>query len=162
MAAGGKTPFKMRSILVVVQFMISIILIILTAGIHQQLQFIQTERLGFNKEYLVVIPVRDENIQLNFKAIKNSLLSLPGVSNITAISNFPWEQGYYGFPASAEGMPDDANWNISTLLVDHDFVKTFGIEIVQGRAFSEEFATDGGKHLFLMRLQLKIWVGNMQ
>lgn len=145
----GKKPFRMRSILVVTQFMISIVLIIVTAGIHNQLQFIQTERLGFNKEHLVVIPVRDENIQRNFKAIKNSLLAQPEITNVTAISNFPWEQGYYGFPAKAEGMADDADWNISTFLVDHDFIETFGMEIVEGRAFSEEFGSDAGEAFIL-------------
>ena len=147
--AANRAPRRLRSILVVTQFIISIVLIMVVAGIHEQLRFIQSGRLGFDKNHIVVIPIRDEEVQRNYEAIKNSLLSQAGVLSATALSNFPWEQGFYDFPIKAEGMADDTDWNMFTLIVDHDFVQAFGAEIVAGRAFSKAFATDVGRAFIL-------------
>jgi len=139
---GGRTPLRLRAILVVMQFIISIALIAVTVVVNQQLHFIQNQRLGFDKKHLIVIPIRDETVQQNFDAVKNSFLSQTGISQVTAISNFPWERGYYDFFIHAEGMRPEAKFNMPTFLVDQDFIRTFGMEIVAGREFSTDYATD--------------------
>ena len=139
-ATGGAPRF--RSVLVVLQFTISIALIIVTMIVSGQLSYIQNKQLGFNKEQIVVIPVRDEVIQNNFETVKNSLLSHSDVLSAAALSNFPWKSGFYGFPGHADGMPEDIEMNLPILLVDHDFVKTFEMEILNGRDFSKDFSTD--------------------
>ena len=58
--------------------------------ITEQLQFIQSNRLGFEKEHLVVIPVREDKVQKNFEAVQHSLAASPGIVSITALSNFAW------------------------------------------------------------------------
>ena len=146
---GGRAPLRLRAILVVAQFAISITLIVVTAAVQAQLQFIQKQRLGFNKNHIVVLPIRDEAVQSNFAAIKNSLLAQTGVAQATAISNFPWENGYYDFRLNAEGLPPETQVNMPTLLVDYDFIHTFGMELVAGRDFSREHATDA-KEAFIL------------
>ncbi len=151
----ARGPKQLRSALVVLQFVISIALIIVTAGIHKQLNFIQNNRLGFEKEYVVVIPIRDDALQNNYVTLKNRVLANAGVISATAISNFPWESGYYGFPIKAEGMAQDDNTNMATLLVDPDFDKTFGIEIVEGRGFSRDRISDAGEAFILNQAAIK-------
>jgi len=145
----SRATHRLRSALVVTQFIISIVLIVGATGIHQQLRFVQSGRLGFDKEHLVAIPVRDQEVQRNYEAIKNKLLSQSGVLSATVLSNFPWEEGFNDFPIKAEGMADETDWNMFTLIVDHDFVQTFGAKMVAGRPFSKSFATDVGKAFIL-------------
>jgi putative ABC transport system permease protein len=153
--SGGRSPLRIRAILVVAQFIISISLIAVTMIVHAQLRFIQEKRLGFDKERLVVIPIRDEAVQQNFVAVKNSLLAQTGVANVTAISNFPWEQGYYDFFIHAEGMSPETRLNMPTFLVGHDFVRTLGMEIVAGRDFSRERTTDAQEAFILNEAAVK-------
>ncbi len=150
-----RAPVRLRAVLVVAQFLVAIALMIATLVINEQLQFMQGNRLGFNKEHLLVIPVRDENVQQNFEAVKNSLAALPGVVSITALSNFPWQQGFYDFTLKAEGMAPETNWNAPTLLGDHDFISTFGMEIVEGRAFSKAFGADAEEAFILNEAAVK-------
>jgi putative ABC transport system permease protein len=152
---GGRSPLRLRAVLVVVQFVISIGLIVVTLVVNEQAQFIQNKRLGFDKERLVVVSLRDEAMQQNLAAIKNALLSQSGVSDVTTISNFPWEQGYYDFYIRAEGMKADEKFNMPTLLVDHDFIRAFGMEIVAGREFSKEHTTDAQEAFILNEAAVK-------
>jgi len=152
---GGRSPLRLRAVLVVVQFVISIGLIVVTTVVNEQVQFIQDKHLGFEKEHLVTISIRDEAMQQNFAAIKNGLLSKTGVAQVSAISNFPWEQGYYDFYIRAEGMKPDEKFNMPTLLVEHDFVRTFGMEIVAGREFLKEHTTDAQEAFILNEAAVK-------
>jgi len=151
----GRTPLHLRAVLVVVQFVISIGLIVVTAIVNKQLHFIQNKRLGFDKERVVIIPIRDDAVQQNFAAVKNGLLSQTGVTHATAISNFPWEQGYYDFYIRAEGMSPEAKLNMPTLLVDDDFIRAFGMQIVAGRDFSKEHITDAQEAFILNEAAVK-------
>ncbi len=139
---GARTPLRLRALLVVLQFAISIGLMGITYVVNRQLDFMQNKRLGFNKEHVVIIPVRDEEVQKNFETIKNRLLANSNVLTATALSNFPWRGGFYDFPIQAEGLPAGAHMVLPVLIVDHDFIRTFGIELAAGRDFSREFTTD--------------------
>ncbi|MFQ5629694.1 MAG: ABC transporter permease, partial [bacterium] len=150
-----RRPIRLRSVLVVAQFVISIALIIITAGIHKQLLFIQNNRLGFEKEHIIVIPIRDDALQNKYTTFKNGILSNSGIMSATALSNFPWAQGYYGFPMLAEGMAQDADANIATLIVDPDFIDAFGIQIVEGRGFSKELVSDAGSAFIINEAAVK-------
>jgi putative ABC transport system permease protein len=143
-ASGQRSALRFRSVLVVTQFAISIALIIVTYVVSGQLNFIQNKRLGFNKEHIVVIPIRDAETQNNYEILKNALVAQPDVLDAAVLSNFPWQSGFYDFPVHAEGMREDAELNFPVLLVDHDFVRTFGMEVVEGRDFAKEFTTDKG------------------
>lgn len=147
--AGNTAGIRFRSLLVVVQFAISIALIINANIIRDQLYFLKNKSLGFSKEQIVVVPVRDEVIQKNWTAIKNKLLTNPDIVAVTATSTIPGIDRDIDFPVKLEGMSDYADWNMPVMLVDHDFNKTFDIDILQGRDFSEEFATDQSSAIIL-------------
>lgn len=149
LSPGKGKPFRLRPALVVFQFVISVALIVMTFGVNRQLDFLRSERLGFDKERVMIIPIREEEMQDNFQTFKNQFLNLPGVAQAAAISNLPWQQGFYDFPVRAEGYGDDTSWNLPTLIVDEDFIRTFGMEIVQGRDFSKERPSDAAEAFIL-------------
>ncbi len=151
----GRGPRRVREGLVTFQFIISIGLIIVTLVVDQQLRFVQSERLGFKKDHLIVIPLREEEIQQNYDTIKHGLLSQAGVLHATALSNFPWQEGYYDFPVRAEGMSENTRWNMPTLIGDHDFIRTFGMEIIAGREFSKMHTTDAQAAFILNETAVK-------
>ncbi|MGH7600956.1 MAG: ABC transporter permease, partial [bacterium] len=153
--SGSRLQLRIRAILVVAQFIISISLIAVTMIVHTQLRFIQDKRLGFDKERLVVISIRDEAVQNNFAAVKNNLLAQTGVAQVSAISNFPWAQGYYDFFIHAEGMSPETKLNMPTLLVEQDFIRALDMQIIAGRDFAKEHSTDAQEAFILNEAAVK-------
>jgi len=151
----GRSPLRLRSLLVTMQFIISITLICVTYLVHRQLDFVQNKRLGFNKEHIVIVPIRDDEIQKNFSTVKNRLQSQSSVQGVTALSNYPWRTGFYGFPVKAEGQSDDTEMSMQTLIVDHDFIRTFGMELVAGRDFSKDVTSDATEAFILNESAVK-------
>lgn len=127
---------------VVFQFVTAIFLLVATFTIQQQLRFIQQKNLGLQAEQLMIVPIRDDSIQNNFNTAKELMLSVPGVNSVSAISNFPWERGYYNFQSTINGQGKSIDANLQTLLVEEDFVPTLQMEMVQGRSFSRDFGSD--------------------
>lgn len=139
--AGAKDSW-LRSGLVVFQFTISIILIVGTAVVFKQLNFIQNKKLGFNKEQVIIL--HDTfTLGSQLEAFKNEMLRKPGIINASASSFLPVRSSRSDMTFWPQGRPDNANvvsmqfWN-----VDEDYVPTFGMEIIVGRNFSEKFSTD--------------------
>ncbi len=149
LTTGGSSKIQFRSVLVVLQFAISIGLIINSNVIRDQLNFIKQKNLGFSKEQIIVVPVRDEVIQQNWLSIKNTLLANSNIQNVTATSTIPGIDRDMDFPIKLEGMTEYVAWNMPTMLVDHDFLKTFEMEIVKGRDFSTAFTTDTSDAMIL-------------
>ena len=137
---------RLRKTLVVVQFAISIILIVAVGVIDNQLRFIQSKDLGFNKEQIVIVPIRDNAMTGSIAAFKQELLSQPGVVSAAASGNLPGG-GDWGFPLYPEGIPDDQRPPARILAVDHDFIDTYQMEVVAGRNFSDQGADAQGAFL---------------
>ncbi len=131
-----------RKGLVVFQFFISTGLIFGTFIVTQQLDFLQNERLGFNKEQVAIIPVRETTDQFNIKSLKEEILRIPGVESAAAVSGVPGiSSGIHAFGA----VPDDNKTDtlgIMTITSDHSFVETLQLNLLEGRDFSETFSTD--------------------
>lgn len=138
--ASGVKNSRLRDVLVVFQFCVSIILIAGTIIVYQQLQYVQNRNLGFQKEQILVI----HNVwQMNKQgdAFKQSVLRTPGVASASLTSTLP------GHPTgnSAFQIEGDASnepyllWQVRT---DFDFLKTMGINMAQGRDFSIEHPSD--------------------
>jgi putative ABC transport system permease protein len=130
---------NIRIMLVVFQFTVSIFLIVGTLTIFSQLRFMNNRDLGFNKENLVIIPVKDARIRSQIEQIKQSLLQYPGVSNITSVSNIPGGR-INNNPLSHDEQSEPVM--ASEVSVDYNYVETLGLSIVQGRDFSREFGAD--------------------
>lgn len=139
---GQKNKSLFRNTLVVFQFFITTLLIVGTIVIFQQLQFMQTKKLGYNKEQVLVINdayALDKNVQ----AFKNKLLDNPAIQS-ASVSGFlpvPSSRNSSSFFKSKTPSQENAilmaNWT-----VDHDYAKTMGLEILAGRDFDRQQSTD--------------------
>jgi putative ABC transport system permease protein len=137
----GKKKTRFRSIMVIGQFVISIVLLSSTLVLNKQMRFIQAKDLGYEKENLVCI----WNNKLNWNEINNlkdDLLKNPMIKSATI-------SGYLPIPSTSgrnvlykDGISSTrfSTYNISN--VDHDYINTLGINIKKGRGFSKDFPTD--------------------
>ena len=137
-----KKVVSLQSAFVILQFTIAVIMIIATVVMQSQMNYIRNKDLGLKKEQVVILPVRDEKIQESFEVVKNKLLQVNGVTEISAISNFPWERGYYDFQTKINNAGNEVRANAPTLLVDEDFIRTLDMKMAKGRNFSKDFKTD--------------------
>lgn len=136
----GRKGSALRTILVVSQFSVSVLLIILTVVAYKQMHLIRNTELGFTREQIVHIQVNDQ-LRESHKSFKERLLQNPRILNVTYasapphflfnVNNFEWE-----------GMDKEKDVEVNFLYVDPDYAETFGLEIVQGRDFSEQYPTD--------------------
>jgi putative ABC transport system permease protein len=134
---GGKKPLTRA--LVVVQFALSIFLIIATIIMGRQIHFMLTADPGFNKEGVVVISVQESEAKASNATMKFFRERLSQQPNIVSISGTSTRIGNVGvYPFKKDGREVEVYQN----RVDYDFFKTMGIEVVQGRTFSPEFPTD--------------------
>ena len=137
-----------RKILVVLQFVISITLIIGTLTVFNQLNFLQNADLGFNKEQVIIIPVNHTPIARSYKSFKNELLLNTDIISITAVDDiFGVAHNTHEF--RPEGFPQDKLQFYPALVVRYDFVKTFDIKILAGRDYNEDNKTDPEKGMLI-------------
>ncbi len=137
----GSGNSRLRSCLVVAQFMISICLIIGTGIILRQLNFMKNTNLGYEKENVVVVEVRDEEIQDSFESVKAEIQKIPGVLSVSSSSLVPGHEPDVQ-PFIPEGYTVKQAQLMESFSVDHDFIPTLGMAIVKGRNFSPEYGTD--------------------
>ncbi len=143
---GGNISF--RKVLVVTQFAISIVLLISTAIVFQQLHYMQNTSLGFDKDHVVTLRYNN-GLDHTYESFRNQLLQDPHIRQATRSSRIPSgrlldEQG-----ASTESGDSlrPVSADIKYLAVDHDFLSAYGIPIVAGRDFSRSYATDTTSYL---------------
>jgi len=133
-------PF-IRTGLVILQFTISIILIVGTITIHNQMMFVRNKNLGFVKEHLITVTDQNRQITSKYEAFKNELLKDPDILAVSGSSGLP--AGIFG---KATIVPENAPSYESVLMpiisIDYDFIETYGIALAAGRFFSKEFSTD--------------------
>lgn len=127
-----------RKGLVVVQFGISIILLIGTATVYNQLQYIQNKRLGFNQEQ--VVAVRVDPMRQHADLIKEALEQNPDILQVSATAGLP------GFPIAPrsymfEGL-EEGNMMVNTIWTDADYQQALEVEMATGRFFDEAMRTD--------------------
>ncbi|MCP4580709.1 MAG: FtsX-like permease family protein [candidate division Zixibacteria bacterium] len=135
--SGGR---KFRKTLVVIQFTISIFLIVGASVIYSQLHYMRDVNMGFDKEHLLYLRMRGDFYQ-NYETIKAELLRDPSILAVTAGSP-PVESfaGAFGLKLDTRELSDEIR--MASLAVDFDYIKTFSMEITQGRDFSGNIAGD--------------------
>jgi putative ABC transport system permease protein len=140
----GKGKSVLRNVLVIFQFLISIVLIILTVVIFSQMKYINSIPLGFNRDNVVVIPMVSENTMRNYKNIKDAFNRIPQVTGTGASSEIPG----YGFTMNGY-FPEGAKEPIMihVLDVDEDYLKVMEIPVVQGRSFDPGTGADSSAYL---------------
>ena len=147
----NKKSLYMRRGLVVAQFAISIFLIVGVLSVNRQLNFIQKKNLGFDKNQVLVIQIPDNSAFGKMDVLKSELLQNCGIISIAASSDIPGKRvpflavkvpGEEKQKAEKLESEEDEAISMRTWSVGFDFVKTLGLEIVDGRDFSKDFSTD--------------------
>lgn len=130
----------LRSTLIVFQFAISMVLISGAAIIYNQLDYIQHKNLGFNKEEVLIIPLKNESVVPRIQDLKSELLRIEGVTSVSASSNLPGGQYNQNSVYSTENP--ETGIDFSESFVDYDFLKTMNIGLAEGRFFGVENLRD--------------------
>lgn len=139
----GGSNISFRKVLVITQFAISIILIITTMVVFQQLRYMQNTSLGYNKEHIVTMPYNSA-LQPQYEAFRNDLLRDASIKDAARSSRIPTGRLLDGMGASTivGDSLQPVTADIRFLAVDYDFLPTFGIPVVAGRNFSRSYGTD--------------------
>jgi putative ABC transport system permease protein len=136
----GRKGSALRTILVISQFSVSVLLIILTVVAYKQMHLIRNTELGFSREQIVHIQMNDQ-LRNSHKSFKERLLQNPHILNVTYASAPP-HLLFNVNDIEWEGMAKEKEVEVDFLYVDPDYAETFDLKIVQGRDFSEEYPTD--------------------
>jgi putative ABC transport system permease protein len=137
------SSISFQKILVVIQFSISIVLIITTIIVFQQLHFLRQQPLGYDKDQMVIVPYTYK-IGNRFDAFKNELLSNPNLKSVTRSSRIPTgrlldDMNAYIFTG---GASKQVNTEIKYVAVDDNFISAYGIRMATGRDFSTVYGDD--------------------
>jgi putative ABC transport system permease protein len=135
------TGITFRQSFTVLQFLASMILISSSLIIYRQLNFIQNKDLGFSKEEVIVIPIRNrDDIIPRIETIRTELLSIPGIKSVSAASNIPGHS-FNQNPVFATQNPQN-RIDCSEEFVDPDFFDVLNIPVADGRNFSKANPAD--------------------
>jgi putative ABC transport system permease protein len=138
----GSRGASLRKVLVVCQFAISLMLMTGTIMVYRQLNFMKNQQLGFDQEQMLVLPVRGGNsIADKYELVKNEFLSHPAISEAATSATVPG-RGVDNFAVSLIGEADDRGQSMYYMFVDFDFLQTYTIGTVAGRAFNKAIASD--------------------
>ncbi len=136
----------LRRALVVFQFALSVVLIISTLIINNQMDYVQNKNLGFQKENIVTL-FTTAITEVNRGTLVQELASVPGVELVSASNSLPSQIGNSTYGISWEGKDPDQRVLFNFLQTDFGFIECFGIEIVDGRNFSREYASDSTAYI---------------
>ena len=137
---GLKKSF-LRNLLVVLQFSISIALLVGTWLIFMQMSYVRDKKMGFDQENLVIIPLKADRLKEKANILKNEFEQLPSVKMISLTSSTPGAS-ISGMGYTPEGVDNKSPWILYTLTADYDFIDVFGMKLKDGRKLSKEFGTD--------------------
>ena len=124
----------LRKTMIIFQFVVSVVLIATTIIVTEQLGFIRSKDLGYDKDHLVVLPA-DNTIMQHYEDFKNALSSVQGVSHVSGSYETPtyieWSDGI-----TAETGKEKKEISVNALPVDLDFISTMGMTLMAGRDFN--------------------------
>jgi putative ABC transport system permease protein len=143
--AGNKPKgTKFRNLLVVFQFTAVVALLIGTIAVTRQLNFIRERNSGYDREHVVILPLKEDEAIKKAQVLKTRLLEAPGILCASVSDSTPLGLGMAigGKEMEREnGETFKIDYNLAA--VDHDFLKVYGMTIVEGRNFSPAIASDG-------------------
>lgn len=144
----GKNATFFRQMLVVIQFSISVLLIIGTVVIMSQMKYIKNKSLGYDQDQTIAIRIDNNDIYDHRLAFKNELIGKAGIEAVSLMSGEPG--GFFDVHQfNAEGQTEV--FKSRTEFADVDYVKTLGLKIIAGRDLSLQFATDSADAVLINR-----------
>ncbi len=143
----GSRGIMLRKLLVILQFSISIFLIISTLFIFFQLKHIQNKNLGFDKENVIFFDAR-KNIISHFQTFKNELLKNKGIINLCRSTQLPNNIQNIFRNVKWDGMEQEEGATFGAATIGYDYFETLKMDIVEGRSFSREYGRDSVNVMF--------------
>ena len=140
-ATQGRGGSFFRKALVVTQFSVSLVMLICTWIVFQQLDFMQNQDMGYDREQVLTIDYRDVQPRGRYESLRRSLLANPSVQKVATAGQFASKMGgrvMFGVESNT-GMKEMA---FKPATIDHDYLKMMGMELVAGRDFSEKILSD--------------------
>ncbi|KAA6430431.1 FtsX-like permease family protein [Dyadobacter flavalbus] len=148
---------NLRQVLVVTQFAIAVVLIISTAVVYKQMQYIRNYELGYAKDQVVLLRAGNDTTT-NFESLKQRFKANSNILEVGRSSRIPsgrlldsWE----AYVSKGDSLAP-SNINIKSLSVDEDFISAYEIEMAAGRNFSREFSTDKTNGFILNETAVKL------
>jgi putative ABC transport system permease protein len=133
-ASSGSGHSSLRKLLVIAQFAISIILIISTIVITQQMIYIKNKELGFDKDHLAYVELLGD-LKTRFDTVKNELLRNPNINSVTVAQSLPNNASNFAGGLDWEGKPADIRGGMNFISVEKYYFDTVGIEFIEGETF---------------------------
>jgi len=145
----------LRQALVVIQFSLSVLLIVSTTIVYRQTQFLNKTDIGFNKEQVVYFQVRGD-LEKNLETFKSELKRSQNIVAITSGYGLPGDR-YAGDGVKTTGNDGEKERSANVFIGDHDYVKTLGLRVIAGRDFSKNMATDVKEAFIINETAVKEW-----
>jgi len=154
---GARTKLLSRQILVVLQYSISIILIIGTISIYNQINFMKNSSLGFEKEDVVLLqfPWNNEEVKSKYPVLRDQILNTPGVISVSGAYTVPGINSQFQMSVRKPGSANEDSISIQALPGDYGFLKTMGLQLINGRDFSQEYSLDAAESLIINEAAVK-------
>src|SRR6266496_3139046 len=151
--SGTKQSSLLRKSLVVFQFAASLFLLIGTVTVYQQIQYMRKQSLGINIDQTLVVSAPivgiDSTFLLKMTALKQELQQQSSVQNITVSTSIPGEAvGWNAGGIKLVGADESTQKQYRVIGVDYDYIKTYGLKLIAGRAFSKQFGSDNHSVIF--------------
>jgi putative ABC transport system permease protein len=145
----GKGGSIFRQSLVVLQFSISVFLIIGTLIITSQMKYVKSKDLGYDEAQTLIVPINNDDIYNHRLTFKNELQAQSNIAGVSMMSGEPG--GFFDlYTFSAQGRNGES-FKIRTEFADFEYVKTLGLKIIAGRDFSSSFPTDTAHSVLINR-----------
>lgn len=133
---------SLRRSLVVLQFVISIVLMVASVVIADQMSFLQHKELGFQKEHQVIIPLRTTTVKNAVQSFKDDMSGNTNIRSMGACMAYPGIFNPQDWLMYRQGQTMSNSKQMYINLVDNSFLQTLGVQVVAGRLFSSQFAAD--------------------
>ncbi|HMI66847.1 MAG TPA: ABC transporter permease, partial [Cyclobacteriaceae bacterium] len=143
--SGLKAAF-FRKTLVIVQFTLSIILIISTLVVFRQMEFMQNRDIGFVRDNVFYCWMEGDMVS-KFETIRMRLLSEPGIESVTASGQLPIDIGNSTSGVQWQGKDPEERILFTNLNVDYDFIQTLKMNMIEGRPYDRNQVTDSSNYI---------------
>lgn len=144
--APGSGASQLRRVLVVFQFGLSILLIIGTLTVYEQIAYMRNKNLGIDRDNLIYMRLEGA-AKKQYEALRRELLQQPGIVAVTSTGHNPLRVSSTGTDAMWEGRDPNSEHIFHRLHANYDVVKTLRMELVHGREFSRDFAGDATNYI---------------
>jgi len=147
----GSLKFSLSAVwfrkgLVIFQFALSIILIIGTMVVAKQINYVQTQNIGFDREDLIYVPLRRDPGP-RYSVFKQEISGMPGIKEISRADQEPTAVGAHAYDMDWTGKNPNTKTVVKHITVCYGFLKLLNLKLLQGRDFSRDFTTDTAAYI---------------